>query len=334
MNLDLLLSFIKQAVMQYATLSNGVKIPVIGCGCAFGDWTGRSTFQGFLPEQAYRSTELAIRHGIRHFDGAHAYSTERAVGSVLGRHLSDGTISRDDVFLTTKLCHPAAPPHVAISHLRTWNFRDVKSIEERVRDDFAKSLDDLGVGYVDLCLMHWPGAFNEKDSNFARQSRSAVWRTFEHFLKLGTARAIGVCNFTAEHLTQLMEDGVDVAPMVNQVELHPYCQDLKLEAFCKSKGIVLEAYAPFASGAFGLLQDPVVSDIAVRHNKNCGQVILRWHLQLGHVVLPKSTSAERIASNLEIFDFELSQDEMLAITSLQPEAVAPRRTCPDPASIL
>ena len=116
--------------MQHVLLSNGTAIPSIGCGCAFGNWTGGTAFQGFLPEQAYRATALALQTGLRHFDGAHAYSTERAVGSVLGRHFADGGLTRDDVFLTTKLCHPAAPPHIAISHLRTWNMRDVASIEQ------------------------------------------------------------------------------------------------------------------------------------------------------------------------------------------------------------
>ena len=134
--------------MQHVTLSNGVEIPVVGSGCAFGNWTGTAAFQGFLPEQAYRSTEVALQAGMRHFDGAHAYSTERAVGSVLGRHFANGTLSRGDVFLTTKLCHPAAPPHIAISHLRTWSMREVASIEQRVKDDFAKTLDDLGVCHL------------------------------------------------------------------------------------------------------------------------------------------------------------------------------------------
>ena len=203
-----------------------------------------------------------------------------------------------------------------------------------MRDDFARSLDDLGVGYVDLLLMHWPGSFDEKDEAFARRCRTVVWSTFESFLKLGTARAIGVCNFSATHLQQLLDDGAAVVPMVNQVELHPYCQDPNLEAFCTAQRIVLQAYAPFASGAFGLLGDPAIAAIAAHHRKNTGQIILRWHLQLGRVVLPKSSSAERISSNLDVFDFELTQQEMQAITALQPQGTAPRRTCPDPATIV
>jgi diketogulonate reductase-like aldo/keto reductase len=320
--------------MQRVALANGTSIPVVGSGCAFGNWTEPPpAFQGFLPEQAHRSTTLALDAGVRHFDGAHAYGTERALGAVLGRRFADGSLTRDDVFLTTKLCHPAAPPHIAISHLRTWNMRDVASIEQRVRDDMARSLDDLGVGFVDLLLMHWPGGFAETDAAFARQCRAVVWATFEQFLAVGTAKAIGVCNFTATHLEHLLEDGAKIVPMVNQVELHPYCQDAALEAFCRAKNIVLEAYAPFASGAFDLLKDPVIAEIAARHAKNSGQVILRWHVQLGHVVLPKSNNAARLASNLQIFDFELSAAEMAAITALQPAGVAARRTCPDPATI-
>ena len=322
-------------VKEHVKLANGVSIPSVGAGCAFGDWTNPSaSFQGFLPEQAWRSTTLALQVGMRHFDGAHAYGTERAVGAVLGRSFADGTLSRSDVFLTSKLCHPSAPPHVAISHLRTWNMRDVASVEQRIRDDFARTLDDLGCGYVDLLLMHWPGAFSETDAAFARSCRLATWRIFEGFLKVGTARAIGVSNFTMRHLSELIEDGAAIVPMVNQLELHPYCQDAALQAFCSARSIVLEAYAPFASGAFELLQDPVIAAIAKKHKKNSGQVILRWHLQQGRVVLPKSSNKERMASNLELFDFELGDEEMQAITGLQPEGVAPRRTCPDPATIV
>ena len=312
-------------------LNNGVQIPVVGFGCAFGNWTGGEEMQGFLPEEAWRSIALALNAGFTHFDCAHCYGTERHLGDVLGRAMADGSVRREDMFLTTKLAHPAAPPHVAISHLLTFNWDEVENIQQRVMDDFEKSKEKLGVGYVDLLLMHWPGTFGNEDPVFARESRLAIWETYESLLQRGDAHAIGVCNFTQSHIEDLVEAGRTV-PMVNQTELHPYCQDPGLVDFCKQHGIVVEAYAPFASGAFGLLRDPVISEIAAALGRSTGQVILKWHLQQGHVVLPKSSNEARIAQNLELFDFALSEDEMRRIMALAPDQAM--RTTVDPGTIL
>ena len=318
------------------TLANGVAVPAVAAGCAFGNWTGGSDFQGFLPEQAWAATRLAVDNGVRHFDGAHAYGTERQVGSVLGGYWMRGELDRGDVFLTSKIAHPSAPPHVNISHLRTWNAREVSDVRQRLLDDLAVSLGDLGVGQLDLLLLHWPGAFGETDAVFARRTRAVMWRTLCEVYGKKAARAIGVCNFTKKHLEELEEDLKDedgfVRPMVNQIEYNPYCQDRPLLAYCQAKDIVVEAFAPLASGALGLVQDATIKAIGERYGKTIGQTILRWLVQQGIIILPKSSKAHRIRENMDVFDFELSEEDMAAITALGDGEA--RRTCPDPSTIL
>jgi diketogulonate reductase-like aldo/keto reductase len=321
---------------QTVTLRNGVEMPTLAFGCAFGDWVGATEFQGFLPEQAWRAVFLALNNGYRAFDGAHVYGTERIVGTLIGQRLASGELTRDDLFITTKLAHPATPPHINISHRRTWDFDKVDDIAQKVRDDMADTLDDLGLGYVDLLLMHWPGSFaypTDADPNFPREARATIWRAFCEIADKGAARAIGVSNFTIDHLRQLMEDVPAPAhrPAVNQVEIHPYCRDPALESFCAEHDIVVTAYAPFASGAFDMLRDPVLTAIAERHGKTAGQVVLRWHVQSGRTALPKTSKAERMAENLDIYDFELSDEELQRIDALG--AGDARRTCPDPSTI-
>jgi diketogulonate reductase-like aldo/keto reductase len=322
--------------LRKVTLRNGVTMPTLAFGCAFGDWVGATDFQGFLPEQAWRAVSLALDNGYRAFDGARVYGTERIVGTVIGQRLATGDLTREELFVTTKLAHPAAPPHINISHRRTWDADKVEDIAQKVRDDMVDTLDDLGLGYVDLLLVHWPGGFNpvsSDDPDFPRQARATIWRTFCEFAEKGAARAIGVSNFTITHLRQLIEDvpEPELRPAVNQVEIHPYCRDPELESFCRDQGIVVTAYAPFASGAFGLLQDPVLVSIAKHHDKTPGQVVLRWHVQSGRTALPKTSQAARMAQNRDIYDFELSRDEMRRIDALGDGE--PRRTCPDPATI-
>ena len=318
--------------LQFSKLHNDVKMPSVAFGCAFGEWVGKSDFQGFLPEQAWYAVNTALDAGYTALDGAHVYGTERIVGSILGQRFAAGALKRDDLFITTKLAHPTAPPHVNLSHLRTWDADKVENIQQRVQDDFARTLDDLAIGYVDLLLIHWPGTFAGTDASFAREARANIWKTFVELYNKGAARAIGVSNFTKEHLIALMEDVPEVKPMVNQVEYHPYCQDRALQKFCKENNIVMIAYAPFASGAFSMLKDPVLVKISENHNVSVGQVILRWHIQSGRCVLPKSSNRERMKQNLALFDFSLSGQEIAEIDNLGNKE--PQRTCPDPNSIL
>jgi diketogulonate reductase-like aldo/keto reductase len=319
------------------TLHNGVTMPTLAFGCAFGDWVGNTEFQGFLPEQAWRAVSLALDNGYRAFDGARAYGTERIVGTLLGQRFASGELTRDELFITTKLAHPAAPPHINISHRRTWDADKVDDIAQKVRDDMVDTLDDLGLGYVDLLLMHWPGGFGQhtsRDPHFPRKARATIWRAFCALAEKGATRAIGVSNFTITHLRQLMEDVPEPGrrPTVNQVEIHPYCRDPELESFCRDQGIVVTAYAPFASGAFGMLEDPALVSIAARHGKTPGQVVLRWHVQSGRTALPKTSKAARMLENRDIYDFELSDSEMRRINALGAGQV--RRTCPDPSTVL
>ena len=313
------------------SLANGVAIPSVGFGCAFGDWVGKSDFQGFLPEQGWRAFPQAIAAGYRHFDGAHCYGTERHLGDSLGAAMARGAITRGDVFLTTKLAHPAAPPHVAISHRLTWDWDAVPDIAARVRDDFDASKEKVGIGYFDLVLMHWPGTFGNEEPGFAKRARATIWQTFEELYRNGQARAIGVCNFTRRHLRELLAS-CSVPPMVNQIELHPYCFDPDLMGFCRENGIVVEAYAPLASGAFGLLKDPVLTEIAEQVDRSVGQVILRWLLRHGCVVLPKSTNPDRMAQNRALFDFDLDDAAVRRIDALAPEEA--KRTTLDPEMIV
>lgn len=318
--------------LETIQLHDDVAMPSTQFGCAFGDWVGKTDFQGFRPELAWEALSLALDNGYRAFDGAHVYGTEGILGSVLGQRFASGALRREDLWVTTKLAHPAAPPHVNLSHLRTWDADTVADIAQRVRDDFVKSLDELHLGYVDLTLIHWPGPFANTDLALARAARKTIWETFREFKERGATRAIGVSNFSVEHLQQLAEDVPDLVPAVNQIEVHPYCRDPKLEDYCRERGIVITAYAPFASGAFDLLQDPVLKEIAASHEVGVGQVVLRWHLQSGRAALPKTSKASRMRSNQDLFGFALSPEEMSAIDALG--AGEPQRTCPDPSAIV
>ena len=188
-----------------------------------------------------------------------------------------------------------------------------------------------------LLQIQWPGRFGQHsstDPDFPRKARAIIWSVFCEFAEKGAARAIGVSNFTITHLRQLMEDipEPERRPVVNQLEIHPYCRDAELEAFCRERNIVVTAYAPFASGAFGMLRDPTLVAIAERHGKTPGQVVLRWHVQSGRTALPKTSKVERMAENRDIYDFSLSDDEMRTIDAMG--AADARRTCPDPSTVV
>lgn len=300
--------------MATVTLPNGVEMPALGFGCAFGNWTNADEFLGFTPEEAWPAIAKAIRAGFKHFDTALVYGTQRALGTQLGMAYADGTLRRSDVFITTKVFHP--PAGIALNTLgNTLDMTDTAiDVPARVRHDVERCLDELGHGRVDLLLMHWPGAGSDAALN--RSLRRQCWRVFEELYERKLTRAIGVSNFTARHLQQLLEDGCAVRPHVNQVEVSPYYANAETVDFCKEHGIVVEAWAPFGSGATGVLQDTLLNDLAAKHGRNVGQVVLRWLSQRGIVSLPKSSSLERMRSNLDIFDFELTADEVGQISAL------------------
>ena len=229
-----------------------------------------------------RIVSEALEAGYRHIDTAAAYGNEEGVGAAV--RASD--IPREELFVTTKL----------------WN---ADQGDEEAREGFAVSLERLGLDYADLYLIHWPMPGAELIVE--------TWKAFEDFLDDGRARAIGVSNFRVDDLEILAEE-TNIRPAINQIELHPRLQQTELRRYHAGHGIATEAWAPLAQG--DLLDDPVLEGIADAHGKSTAQVILRWHLQIGNVVIPKSATPERIRENIDLFDFELDAGEMAEIDGL------------------
>ena len=234
------------------------------------------------PADTARLVRTALELGYRHVDTAEMYGNEREVGEAV----RDSGLARDVVFVTSKLDNPHHTP-------------------DEARAAFDRTMDDLGLDQVDLFLIHWP--LPTVTDYVAR------WRVLEEVYADGRARAIGVSNFQVAHLQRLLDEA-DVVPAVNQIEVQPYFVQDELRAFHARHGIVTEAWSPLARGK--VLADPVVARVAAHHGRSPAQVVLRWHLQRGDVVIPKASSRERIAENGALFDFALSDDDMAAITGL------------------
>merc|ERR1719181_2182564 len=298
-------------------LSNGVSFPRLGFGCAFGNWTDQSRFMGFQPDLGWAMVPAAIRAGYKHFDCALVYGSHRVVGTSLGIHAFAKGVKRSDIHITTKVYHFPADLALGTQGKAFDMSKTGIDIRARVVHDVDKSLDELSMGYVDLCLLHWPGnpAAPDADALQARLSRKQAWSALEGMLKTGRCRAIGESNFGKKHLEQLLED-CSVKPMVNQIEKSPYRAQHELTKFCQDNDIFIQGWAPFGSGGTGVLKDATVSSIAEKHGKNAGQVILRWLTQHDCGALPKSSNEKRMAGNLDIYDFKLSADEMAALDKL------------------
>lgn len=234
------------------------------------------------PGEAEGVVANALKTGYRHIDTAAIYRNEAEVGAAIAK----SGIPRDELFITTKL----------------WN-----SDQSRGEEAFAESLEKLALDYVDLYLIHWPQPmFGEA---------LTAWKSLIEIHKSGRAKSIGVSNFEIEHLEEIISE-TGVVPTVNQIELHPLHQRRELVEYCNEKGIKIEAWGPLSQGKTDLLErEPLVS-IAATHGKTTAQVVLRWHVQQGRIVFPKTTRAERMVENAQIFDFELSADEMAAIDAL------------------
>ncbi|MCK2001279.1 aldo/keto reductase [[Brevibacterium] frigoritolerans] len=265
-------------------LHNGVKMP----------WFGLGVFKVEEGPELVNAVKVAIKHGYRSIDTAAIYENEEGVGQGIREGLKEAGISREDLFVTSKV----------------WN-ADLGY--ESTIAAYEKSLQKLGLEYLDLYLIHWPVEGKYKEA----------WRAMETLYKEGKVKAIGVSNFQIHHLKDLMEDA-EVKPMVNQVECHPRLTQKEVQAFCKEQGIQLEAWSPLMQGE--LLDNEVLQAIATKHGKSVAQVILRWDLQNGIVTIPKSTKEHRIVENSTVFDFELTEEEMNQIDGLNQN----HRVGPDP----
>jgi 2,5-diketo-D-gluconate reductase A len=246
------------------------------------------------PDETQRAVEDALAAGYRHIDTAAAYRNERGVAA----GIAASGVPRAEIFITTKL----------------WN---TEQGFESTLAAFDKSIEALDTEQVDLYLIHWPVP--------ARDLFLDTWRAFERIHAEGGARSIGVSNFRIPDLERLASEA-ETQPTVNQIELHPLLQQVELRAWHAEHGIATEAWSPLAQGE--VLKDDTLVTIAAHHERTVAQVILRWHLQLGNVVIPKSVTPARVRENLDIFDFELTEDDLAAIARLD----AGHRTGPDPAS--
>lgn len=244
-------------------------------------------------DEVAEAVHVALEVGYRHIDTAAIYGNEEGVG----RALKVTNVPRDELFITTKV----------------WNSDQGY---DSTRQALDASLAKLGLDHVDLYLIHWPCPEADRYVD--------TWKAMLELKESGKALSVGVCNFQPAHLQRLIDE-TGVAPAINQIELHPYLQQYEVRAFNKEHGIVTEDWSPLASGK-DVMDDETISEIAEAHDVTPAQVILRWHVQLGDVVLPKSVTPERIRSNLDLFDFELSGEEMAAIAALD----RGMRTGPDP----
>lgn len=257
--------------MEFITLNNGVKMPLEGFG----------VFQVPDPAQCEQAVLDAIASGYRLIDTAAAYMNEKAVGEAIKK----SGVPREELFITTKLWVQDASYEAAKKAIQT-------------------SLDNLGLSYIDLYLIHQPMG-----------DYVGAYRAMEEAYKEGKLKAIGVCNFYPHRLADLCET-VEVIPAVNQVELHPFFQQENALALMKEYGVVPEAWGPFAEGNHGIFTHPVLTAIGQKYGKSAAQVALRWNVQRGVVVIPKSVHKERIEQNMNIWDFQLSDEDMAEIAKL------------------
>lgn len=248
-------------------------------------------------EECQQAVATALDLGYRHFDTAQVYGNE----GYLGEALEEATVKRQEVFITTKIAS-----NTLLNNQKP----------KRLKPSLERSLKALRTDYVDLLLLHFPRT----------GSRQAAWPIMEEVYEEGLAKSIGVSNYTVRHLEELLAS-CQVKPAVNQVELHVYLQQPDLLSYCKKQGIVVEAYSPLVHGEVG--DDQVLKGIAKKHNKTIAQVMLRWCIEVGTVPLPKSVHKDRLAQNIDIFDFKLDSEDMKKLAGLDRDY----RTCWDPSDV-
>ena len=256
--------------MEYVTLSNGVKMPVLGYG----------VYQ-VTKEECERCVLDALKTGYRSIDTAQSYFNEEEVGSAIQK----SGVAREDIFLTTK---------VWIEH---YGYEEAKA-------SVLESMEKLKTDYLDLCLLHQPFA-----------DYYGAWRALEELYEAGKIRAIGISNFYPDRMVDIASFA-RIRPMVNQVEVHPFNQQKVAKEYMDKYGVQIEAWAPFGEGRGGLFENETLRNIGAKYGKTAAQVMLRWHIQRGVVVIPKSTHIERMAENLNVFDFSLSDADMQVIAAM------------------
>ena len=263
--------------MEYVTLNNGVKMPILGFG----------VYQITDPAQCEQAVVDAVSVGYRLIDTAASYGNEEAVGRAIRRC----GVPREELFITTKL----------------W-ISDTSY--EGAKKAFRKSMEKLGLDYLDLYLIHQP-----------MNDYYGAWRAMTELYKEGKIRAIGVCSFYPDRLADLIAFN-EVVPAVNQVETNIFFQQMKAQEVMRAKGVQMESWAPFAEGRGNLFDNPVLKCIGKKYGKSVAQIVLRWQIQRGIVCIPKSVRKERMVQNIQVFDFTLSQDDMELIAALDTERSA------------
>ena len=265
------------------SLSDGNSMPLLG----LGTWAAQPG------GETRDAVAFALETGYRHIDTAKMYGNEQDVGEAV----SQSSIPRQEIFVTTKL----------------W---DSDQGYQTAHDAFDRSMDQLGLEYIDLYLIHWP----------VEKLRNDSWRALNNIKESGRTRSIGVSNFSHKHLQELYSYS-DIRPVVNQIELSPFLQQPLIASFCRSENIQLTGYCPLAKGR--RFDEPVLADIAEQHGKSPAQVMIRWALQKRQAVIPKSSNPARIVQNADIFDFQIGVDEMVRLDGLDDDS----RFCPDPLSM-
>lgn len=263
---------------KFYELSNGISIPSIG----FGTWRIENG------PVAVDATRAAIDAGYRHIDTAAAYGNEESVG----RAIKESGVSRGDLFLTSKLGNGMHG-------------------YENTKQAFDETLEKLGTDYLDLYLIHWPNP--AKFRAHWQEANAGTWRAFEEFYRTGRLRAVGISNFHQRHIEPLLKTA-EITPMINQIRLCPGDTQDAVVDYSREKGMLMEAYSPLGSGA--IFDVPEMNQIAEAHGKTVAQICVRWSLERGYLPLPKSQTPARIRENLEVFDFELTEEDHKVIAGL------------------